>query len=258
MILMESSERSHVYFIGAGPGDPELITLKGINAVKRCQAVIYAGSLVAPEILEHCAAGADIYNSASMDLEQIIAVMVEATGRGHSVARLHTGDPSIYGAIQEQMAELDKHGIAYSVIPGVTAVFAAAAALRTELTAPEQSQTLVISRMAGRTPVPEDEKVARLASHGGTFCFYLSVDRFSDISRQFLDEGWSPQTPVAMVYRASWHDELIRRGTLADMAGQIDEAGVSKHAVVIIGKPLGAISAYSKLYDRDFNHGTRP
>lgn len=255
---MENSERPRVHFIGAGPGDPELITLKGINAIKRCRTVIYAGSLVAPEILDHCVAGADIYNSASMNLEQIIAVMVEATVQGHSVARLHTGDPALYGAIQEQMAELDKHGIAYCVIPGVTAVFAAAAALRTELTAPEQSQTLVISRIAGRTPVPEDEEVARLASHGGTFCFYLSVDRFSDIARQFLEQGWSPQTPVAMVYRASWPDELIRRGTLADMAGQITDSGVNKHAVVIVGKPLGAIGAYSKLYDREFSHGTRP
>ncbi|MBW6509776.1 MAG: precorrin-4 C(11)-methyltransferase [Desulfuromonadales bacterium] len=255
---MDNSQRPQVYFIGAGPGDPELITLKGINAIKRCRTVIYAGSLVAPEILDHCVAGAAIHNSASMNLEQIIAVMVAATGEGHSVARLHTGDPSLYGAIQEQMAELDQRDIFYSVIPGVTAVFAAAAALRTELTAPEQSQTLVISRMAGRTPVPEDEEVARLACHGGTFCFYLSVDRFGEIARKFLDQGWSPQTPVAMVYRASWPDELMRRGTLADMAGQIAESGVNKHAVVIIGKPLGAIGAYSKLYDREFSHGTRP
>lgn len=255
---MSTQPTPHVYFIGAGPGDPELITLKGVNAIKRCQTVIYAGSLVAPEILDHGIPGADIHNSASMNLEQIIAVMVTAIAQGHSVARLHTGDPSIYGAIQEQMAELDKHGIAYSVIPGVTAVFAAAAALRTELTAPEQSQTLVISRIAGRTPVPEDETVARLAAHGGTFCFYLSVDRFGDIAQQFLNQGWSPQTPVAMVYRASWPDELIRRGTLADMAGQIAESGVNKHAVVIIGKPLGTIGAYSKLYDREFSHGTRP
>ncbi|MBB5022550.1 precorrin-4 C(11)-methyltransferase [Desulfurispira natronophila] len=255
---MTTASTPHVYFIGAGPGDPELITLKGINAIKRCQTVIYAGSLVAPEILEHCLPGAHIHNSASMNLEEILAVMAAATRQGQSVARLHTGDPSIYGAIQEQMAELDKLGIAYTVIPGVTAVFAAAAALRTELTSPEQSQTLVISRIAGRTPVPQDEEVARLTSHGGTFCFYLSVDRFGDIARQFLDQGWSPQTPVAMVYRASWPDELIRRGTLADMAAQIADSGVNKHAVVIIGKPLGAIGAYSKLYDREFSHGTRP
>lgn len=255
---MDNSDSPQVYFIGAGPGDPELITLKGINAVKRCRTVIYAGSLVAPQILDHCLCGAEIHNSASMNLEEIIAVMVEAVGQGHSVARLHTGDPSLYGAIQEQIAELDTYGIVYSVIPGVTAVFAAAAALRTELTAPEQSQTLVVSRMAGRTPVPADENVARLAAHGGTFCFYLSVNRFSDIARQFLDQGWSPQTPVAMVYRASWPDELIRRGSLADMAGQIAASAVDKHAVVIIGKPLGAISAYSKLYDKDFSHGTRP
>jgi precorrin-4/cobalt-precorrin-4 C11-methyltransferase len=255
---MDNSCSPQVYFIGAGPGDPELITLKGVNAIKGCRTVIYAGSLVAPQILDHCIPGADIHNSASMNLEEIIAVMIEAAGQGHSVARLHTGDPSLYGAIQEQMAELDKHGITYSVIPGVTAVFAAAAALRTELTAPEQSQTLVISRIAGRTPVPEDESIARLASHGGTFCFYLSVDRFGEIARQFLDQGWSPQTPVAMVYRASWPDELIRRGTLADMAGQIAAGGINKHAVVMIGKPLGAISAYSKLYDKDFSHGTRP
>ena len=254
---MLNSCSAQVYFIGAGPGDPELITLKGVNAIKKCQTVIYAGSLVAPDILNHCLAGADIHNSASMNLEEIVAVMAAAIARGHSVARLHTGDPSLYGAIQEQMAELDKLGVPYSVIPGVTAVFSAAAALCTELTAPEQSQTLIISRIAGRTPVPDDEAVARLAAHGGTFCFYLSVDRFGEIARQFLDQGWSPETPVAMVYRASWPDEMIRRGTLVDMEAQIAASGVSKHAVVIIGKPLGAVGTYSKLYDPEFSHGAR-
>lgn len=255
---MNTHDSPHVYFIGAGPGDPELITLKGVNAIKRCQTVIYAGSLVAPEILGHCVAGAEIHNSASMNLEQIIDVIENAVRAGQSVARLHTGDPSLYGAIQEQMAELDSRQIAYSVIPGVTAVFAAAAALRTELTAPEQSQTLVISRIAGRTPVPDDEEIERLAAHGGTFCFYLSVDRFDEISARFLAMGWDPHTPVAMVYRASWPDELMLRGTLSDMGERIAQSGIKQHAVVIIGKPLGAITAYSKLYDKEFHHGTRP
>jgi precorrin-4/cobalt-precorrin-4 C11-methyltransferase len=248
---------SLVYFIGAGPGDPELITLKGINAVKKCETVIYAGSLVAQEILSHCRKDAEIFNSASMTLEEIIEVMKKSVAAGESVARLHTGDPSLYGAVKEQMSELDRLGIKYTVIPGVTAVFAAAAALQTELTLPEISQTLVISRIEGRTPVPEDESIERLASHGGTFCFYLSVSRFQEIADTFISKGWKAETPVAVVYRASWQDEKILRGSLADLAEKIEQSGISRHAVVIIGKSLGDISAYSKLYDKDFEHGCR-
>ncbi len=247
-----------VYFIGAGPGDPELITLKGINTIKKCETVIYAGSLVSEDILTHCTKTADIYNSASMNLDEIIEVTKKAIENGHSVARLHTGDPSIYSALNEQMEELDALGIGYEIIPGVTALFASAAALGNELTLPEISQTVVISRIEGRTPVPEDESMERLASHGGTFCFYLSVDRFADIADTFIKKGWSPDTPAAAVYRASWADEQILRGTLTDLGEKIKESGITKHALVIIGHALGGKGSYSKLYDKDFSHGTRP
>lgn len=246
-----------VWFIGAGPGDPELITLKGINRIKECGTVIYAGSLVAAEILTHCTDTAEIHNSASMNLEEITTVMRQAVEDGKSVARLHTGDPSIYGAIGEQMAELDKLGIEYEIIPGVTALFASAAVLKAELTLPEISQTVIISRAEGRTPVPADETIEKLSAHGGTFCFYLSVDRFADIAAGFINNGWSKDTPAAVVYRASWADQLILKGTLEDMQEKITENKINKHALVIIGKTLGGVENYSKLYDRNFSHGTR-
>jgi precorrin-4/cobalt-precorrin-4 C11-methyltransferase len=249
---------SKVYFIGAGPGDPELITLKGINAVKKCETVIYAGSLVSKDILTHCTETAEIHNSASMNLDEIINVMRKSVAEGKSVARLHTGDPSLYGAMNEQMLELDSLGIEYEIIPGVTALFASAAALRTELTLPEISQTVIISRIEGRTPVPSDESIEKLSAHGGTFAFYLSVDRFGDIADSFIKNGWSADTPAAVVYRASWADEHIIRGTLTNLGNKIKESGINKHALVLIGKSLDGKGAYSKLYDKDFSHGTRP
>jgi precorrin-4/cobalt-precorrin-4 C11-methyltransferase len=246
-----------VYFIGAGPGDPELITLKAVKKIKECETVIYAGSLVSKDILVHCTPTAEIHNSAPMNLEEITAVISKAVSENKNVARLHTGDPSIYGAIGEQMAELDKLNIDYEVIPGVTALFASAAALKAELTLPEISQTVIISRAEGRTPVPADETIEKLSAHGGTFCFYLSVDKFKEIRDAFVKNGWSEQTPTAVVYRASWKDELIIKGTLNDMQEKITENNIKQHALVIIGKSLGGVENYSKLYDRNFTHGTR-
>ncbi|ADD66966.1 precorrin-4 C11-methyltransferase [Denitrovibrio acetiphilus DSM 12809] len=249
---------SDVFFIGAGPGDPELITLKAVNRIKECKTVIYAGSLVSKDILTHCREDAEIYDSASMNLDEIINIIKTAASKGTKTARLHTGDPSLYGAIKEQMLELDKLGITYEVIPGITALFAAAAALRTELTAPEQSQTVIISRIEGRTPVPDDEKIELLSKHGGTFALYLSVTRLSEVLNRFRANGWSEETPVAVVYRASWQDEKIIRGSFADIEEKYNLSGINKHALIIIGKALSdSLEQYSKLYNKDFSHDYR-
>lgn len=249
---------SDIYFIGAGPGDPELITLKAVNRIKLCKTVIYAGSLVSKDVLIHCTEGAEIYDSASLDLGEIINLMKEAVVKGEKVARLHTGDPSLFGAIKEQMLELDKLNISYEIIPGITALFAAAAALQIELTAPEQSQTVVISRIEGRTPVPDNERIEELSKHGGTFAFYLSVNRLSDVISRFTANGWASDTPIAVVYRASWSDQKILKGTFTDIEGQFQQADIKKHALIIIGKALsGQLETYSKLYDKDFSHDFR-
>jgi len=249
---------SDVFFIGAGPGDPELITLKAVNRIKECKTVIYAGSLVSKDVLTHCREDADIYDSASMNLGEIVSVIEDTHKKGEKTARLHTGDPSLYGAIKEQMLELDKLGITYEVIPGVTALFAAAAALQTELTAPEQSQTIIISRIEGRTPVPDDERIELLSKHGGTFAFYLSINRLDEVLDRFRANGWGEETPVAVVYRASWQDEKILRGTFADITEQFEQADIKKHALIIIGKALSStLEKYSKLYDKDFAHDYR-
>lgn len=247
-----------VYIIGAGPGDPELITLKAVNKIKECKTVIYAGSLVSKDILTHCRKDADIYDSASMVLGEIIEVIRKSTEGGEKTARLHTGDPCIYGAIKEQMLELDKLNISYEIIPGVTSLFAAAAALQAELTAPEQSQTIIISRIEGRTPVPDNERIEELSKHGGTFAFYLSVNRLDEVLDRFRANGWGEDTPIAIVYRASWADEKILRGTFADISKQFESSDINKHALIIIGRALSdTLEKYSKLYDKDFSHDYR-
>ncbi|WBF10704.1 precorrin-4 C(11)-methyltransferase [Methanothermobacter marburgensis] len=246
-----------VVFIGAGPGDPELITLKAIRVLERSDVVIYAGSLVNRKILEY-APGAEVHNSAHMDLEEITEIMVNACRAGKTVARVHTGDPSIYGAIKEQMRVLDEKGIPYSVIPGVSSVFAAAAALGTELTLPEISQTVIITRPAGRTPVPPSESLEELARHGSTMCIFLGVHMIGDVAERLM-KHYPPDTPVAVVKRASWPDEEIVRGTLADISMKVHEAGIKKTAMIIVGRVLdpGEFRA-SKLYDAGFNHEYRP
>ena len=249
---------SDVYFIGAGPGDPELITLKAVNKLKECKTVIYAGSLVSKDILIHCGQDAEIYDSAAMNLDEIIDCIKNSVEKGKKVARLHTGDPSIYGAIKEQMLELDKLKITYEIIPGITAVFSAAAELKTELTAPGQSQTIIISRIEGRTPVPENERIEELSKHGGTFVFYLSVNRLSDILSRFIANGWEKNTPVAIVYRASRKDQKIIKGTFEDIEEKFNNSNIKKHALIIISKVLSDnLENYSKLYDKEFSHEYR-
>lgn len=251
-----------VLFVGAGPGDPELITVKGLKALQQAELMVYAGSLVNPALLDECPAGCEIHDSAPLNLDEVLGLMIPAAQSGKRVVRLHTGDPSLYGAIQEQMEALDREGIPYRVIPGVTATFAAASSLRQELTLPGVSQTLVLSRMAGRTPVPAAEDLRRLAANGGTLCLYLSVGMMDKLVDELLAGGvFTPQTPVAVVYRASWPDEKTVEGTLADIARKVEEARITRQALVLVGEVLRArqqgVPEKSKLYDPDFQHGFR-
>ncbi len=251
-----------VLFVGAGPGDPELITVKGLKALQQAELVVYAGSLVNPALLAECPPGCEIHDSAPLNLDQVLAILIAGCRANKKVVRLHTGDPSLYGAIQEQMQALDTAGIDYAVVPGVTATFAAAAALKQELTLPGVSQTLCLSRLAGRTPVPEAEQLRRLAANGGTLCLYLSVGMMEKLVAELLAGGvFTEQTPVAVVYRASWPDQRTVEGTLADIAEKVAAAGITRQALILVGEVLKARSAgvpeKSKLYDPDFAHGYR-
>ncbi|MBT1075295.1 precorrin-4 C(11)-methyltransferase [Geobacter grbiciae] len=250
-----------VHFIGAGPGDAELITVKGARLLREADVVVYAGSLVDRELVRTYAADAEVYDSASMTLEETTAVLGQAVADGKRAVRLHTGDPSIYGAIQEQMAELDRLGIAYAVVPGVTSAFAAAAALRQELTLPEVSQTVIITRLAGRTPVPEREKLTEIARIGATLVIYLSISMVEQVVAELLQGAYTPATPVAVVSRASWPDEHVVEGTLADIAGKVRDAGIGKQAIILVGDVLKArregLKSKSLLYDKGFSHKFR-
>lgn len=245
-----------VYFIGAGPGDPELITVKGLKAIENSDVVIYAGSLVNREVLRYAKEGAAVYNSASMTLDEVLAVMEEAFAQGKQVARVHTGDPSIYGAIQEQMDALEERGIPYEVIPGVSSFLAAAAALRQEYTLPDVTQTVILTRMEGRTPVPEKERLKELARHRATMCIFLSVHAIAEVAAELLT-AYDPDTPVAVVQKASWPDEKKVLGTLADIADKVAAAGITKTALIIVGEVFKGQYAKSKLYDAAFTHGFR-
>lgn len=249
-----------IHFVGAGPGDPELITVKGRRLLREAGLIVFAGSLVPERLLEDRAEDAQIYNSASLTLAETHALLVRGYREGKRVVRLHTGDPSLYGAIREQMALLDSEGIPYEVVPGVSAVFAAAAALRQELTVPEMSQTLILTRMAGRTPVPERERLRSLASHGATLVIYLSVQQIESVIAEAAS-GYSPETPVVVAYRVGWPDELLVEGTLADIAAKVNEAGIKRQAIVMIGRVFGRggpqDAGQSKLYDESFSHGFR-
>lgn len=243
-----------VYIIGAGAGDPELITVKGRRLLAEADVIIYAGSLVNPALLQYAKAGAQIHNSASMTLDEVITVMEEAVAMGKKVVRLHTGDPSIYGAIQEQMDVLAAKGIEYEVVPGVSSFLAVAAALKQEYTLPEVSQTVIITRLEGRTPVPAKEKLASLASHNATMCIFLSVHMLEAVVAELIAGGYPPDTPVAVVQKASWPDEKILRGTLATIASIAAEAGVDRTAMIVVGKCLDGKYALSRLYSPDFGH----
>jgi len=250
-----------VHFIGAGPGDAELITVKGARLLREADVVVYAGSLVDRELVRTHAPNARVWDSAGMSLDETTAVLAEAVAGGERAVRLHTGDPAIYGAIQEQMVELDKLGIPYAVVPGVSSAFAAAATLKQELTLPEVTQTVILTRLAGRTPVPERERLAEIAKIGATMVIYLSVGMIDKVVDELLQGAYTPATPVAVVAKATWPDEEVVEGTLADIAAKVTAAGIAKQALIIVGDVLNArkqgLSAVSKLYDREFSHGCR-
>lgn len=247
-----------VYFIGAGPGDPELLTLKGRRFLDTADLVIYAGSLVNPALLEDIQGEA--LDSASMTLDQIVGQISTAVRAGKTVVRLHTGDPAMYGAITEQIDRLHTLGITTAIIPGISSAFAGAAALGQELTIPEVSQTVILTRMEGRTPVPETEQLRSLATHKATMVIFLSVGMAERVQAELLT-SYASETPVAVVEKASWPEQRIVRGTLRDLARLIVDAGIKKTALIYVGDALSAsehpLGKESKLYDKDFKHGYR-
>lgn len=245
-----------VYFIGAGPGDPELLTIKGKKLIDSADVIIYAGSLVNRDVLSGAKEGAKIYNSASMTLEEVLDVMKEAHEKGQDVARVHTGDPAIFGAHREQMDALDKMGIPHKVIPGVSSFLAVSATLQKEYTLPNVSQTVILTRMEGRTPVPPKEKLQDLAKHNATMVIFLSVGMIEQLS-EILSKEYKKETPVAVVYKASWEDEKIVIGTLETIAKKVKEAGITKTALTVVGDFLGDEYELSKLYDKTFSHEFR-
>ena len=245
---------AQVHIVGAGPGDPELITRKGYRLVQEADVVIYAGSLVNPEILEACKEGCEIHNSASMSLDDVLAVTKARVAEGKTVVRLHTGDPAIYGAIQEQMDALKEMGITYDVTPGVSSFLATAAALQQEYTLPNVTQTVIITRMEGRTPMPEKEKLSMLASHGATMCIFLSVQMIDKVAAELIEGGYDKTTPVAIVVKASWPDQRIIRGTLETIADVVAEEGVIRQAIIVVSRVLDTDYELSKLYDKGFAH----
>jgi precorrin-4/cobalt-precorrin-4 C11-methyltransferase len=246
-----------VYFVGAGPGDPELLTVKARRLLEHARLCVYAGSLVNPELLRLLPAEAERHDSATMNLDEIVELFQIARSRQIDVVRLHTGEPSIYGAIGEQMDALDRLQIAYEVVPGVSAFQAAAAALRVELTAPEVAQTIILTRAPGRTPTPPSEDLSRLAQSRATLCIFLSTDRIAELTGM-LAGHYGPDCPAALVYHASWPDEKIIRGTLADVAERVGAEGITRTAMFLVGHALARPAPrVSKLYDKTFGHGYR-
>ncbi|MCR5724613.1 MAG: precorrin-4 C(11)-methyltransferase [Treponema sp.] len=247
-----------IYFVGAGSGASDLITVRGARLLSEADVVVWAGSLVNRELLSYCKKTCALYDSATMTLEETDCVLKEAHRAGKCCVRLHTGDPAIFGAIREQMELLDAEKIPYQVVPGVSSMFAASAALKRELTVPEVSQTVIISRMEGRTPVPERERIASLSSHGATMVLFLSSGMISQLCKELLSGGaYREETPCAVVYKASWQDEKIVRGTLGDIAEKASKAGITKTALVLVGDFLGERRAVSRLYDKHFSTGYR-
>ena len=241
-----------VHFVGAGCGAADLMTLRGKRLLEEADVIIYAGSLVNEELLNYAKAGCEFHNSAKMHLDEVISVMENAEKQDKMTVRLHTGDPSVYGAIREQMDRLDMLGIEYDVCPGVSSFCGAAAALRAEYTLPGVSQTVILTRMAGRTPVPEGQEISSLASHHATMVIFLSAAMTEELSAQLMSGGYRPETPAAIVYRATWKDEQVHRCTVATLAETAKIHGIYKHALITVGDFLGDEHELSKLYDAHF------
>lgn len=242
-----------VHFVGAGPGAPDLITVRGARLLEAADVIIYAGSLVNPELLEYAKPDCKIYNSAYMTLEEVIAVVREAEQKGLTTVRLHTGDPAIYGAIKEQMDELDVSDIAYDVCPGVSSLFGAAAALKCEYTLPDVSQSVIITRAEGRTPVPDKEKLELLAKHQSTMILFLSSGLAEKVKNELIEGGYSEDCPVAVVYKATWPDEKIVHTTVGELPQVMSDNGINKTALIIVGYVLKSEYEKSKLYDKTFS-----
>jgi precorrin-4/cobalt-precorrin-4 C11-methyltransferase len=247
-----------VVFIGAGPGDPELITIKGKKWLEQADVVIYAGSLLNPEYLKYCKKEAVLHDSAKMSLPEVLKVMAQASKADKLVARVHDGDPSFYGAIQEQMSFLDKEGIAYFRIPGVSCLQGGAAALNRELTLPNISQTVIITRPEGRTPVPEAESIRKLAAHQATMVIFLGTPHIARVIDELLLGGYPKDTPAQVVYKATWPEQKIVKGTLSNIVAKVKAEGITETALIFVGKVLDP-QAYdlSKLYDPKFTTGFR-
>lgn len=241
-----------VNFVGAGCGAADLITVRGKSLIEQADVIVYAGSLVNPQLLEYAKKDCQIHNSAYMTLEQVIDVIKAAEHEEKMTVRLHTGDPSLYGAIREQMDRLDKLGIKYDICPGVSSFCGAAAALRAEYTLPDVSQTVIITRMAGRTPVPEKESIAALAAHNATMVIFLSTGLLKELSAELIRGGYKPDTPAAIVYKASWADQKVCRCTVEDLAQTAADNGITKTALICVGYFLGNDYSLSKLYDKSF------
>ncbi|BCU80520.1 cobalt-precorrin-4 C(11)-methyltransferase [Polycladomyces abyssicola] len=251
-----------VYIVGAGPGDPDLITVKGLRILQETDVVVYTDSLVSQDLVTRAKADARIVPSAGMTLEEIIQTMVTHVRRGESVVRLHTGDPAVFGATFEQMALLRKKGVPFEVVPGVSSVFASAAVLGVELTIPELTQTVIFTRAEGRTPVPEKERLAELARHHTTIALFLSATLAKKVTHELITAGWSEETPVAVVQRATWPDQKVVRTTLGRLDQDMREAGIRNHAMILAGWALDTDleekgTFRSKLYDKTFTHSYR-
>jgi precorrin-4/cobalt-precorrin-4 C11-methyltransferase len=249
---------SKVVFIGAGPGDPELITLKGKRYLEQADIVIYAGSLLNPEYLKYAKSSAKLYDSAKMSLPEVLKIMVAGVKAGKLVARVHDGDPSFYGAIQEQMDALDQEGIEYFRVPGVSCLQGAAGALNRELTLPNISQTVIITRPEGRTSVPEAENIKKLAAHQATMVIFLGTPHIARVVEDLISGGYPKDTPASVVYKATWPEQKIVKGTLNDIVTKAKTAGITETALIFVGKAMNP-QAYdlSKLYDPSFTTGFR-
>ena len=246
-----------IRFVGAGPGAPDLLTLRGAELLARADCVIYAGSLVNPALLGLTKPGCALFNSAEMTLEQVIAQMEAQEALHHETVRLHTGDPSLYGAIREQMDALDARGIPYDVAPGVSSLSGAAAALQVEYTIPGVNQTVIVTRMAGRTPVPVGQDIASLAAHGAAMVIFLSAGMLDALQTELLRGAYTEETPAALVYKATWPEERLLRCRLGDLAAVGREAGVRRTALVLVGAFLRQAGERSRLYDPAFSTGYR-
>jgi len=254
--VAEQGRKGIVYFVGAGPGDPELITVKGLRLLQEAELVLYAGSLVNPVLLRHVRAGVPCCDTAALTLEEMVDLMEEAAAAGKVVVRLHSGDPALYGALQEQLDALAERGIPFEIVPGVSSFLAAAALLGRELTVPGGTQTVILTRQGGRTPVPPSESLRELSRHRSTICLFLSVHLLAQAVED-LRVHFPPDTPAAVVARASWPDARVIRATLGDLEARVREAGISKTALVFVGDFLAARGRRSFRYDPGFEHGCR-